>query len=101
MILSATLGGVVTARFIEATPAALIRPDTFLPLRFRAWAAFLTSSNEDTSQVIDSKGMSDTVRDRPKISTPEDSSLSQIALPSPLLAPVTTIIAYPPFARKI
>src|SRR5262249_22932141 len=40
-------------------------------------------------------------RERPKISTPTDNSLSQIALPSPLLAPVTIIISCRPFATEI
>src|SRR5215471_4974270 len=101
MILSATLGGVVTARFMEATPAELIRPDILLPLRFNAWATFLTSSCEETSQVIDSNGTFEMSRERPKISTPTDNSLSQIALPSPLLAPVTIIISCRPFATEI
>src|SRR4051794_881735 len=92
--------GVVNAKFIEAIPAALIKPETsdLFDLIFLA-TAFM-SSGEVTSQRIAGKEISDTSLASPKTSRPFPNNLSHIALPSPLLAPVTTIIFDHSFVLK-
>ena len=82
----------MTARFIDAIPAALINPSILKPSLFNCRAAFFTSLYEETSHVIDGNDTFDTSLAMPKTSRLLASNRSQIARPSPLLAPVTTII---------